>query len=46
MFLLNYLRINYTFSSVFKPKYWFLLKILLAGAPLSKSLKTKQKIQE
>ncbi len=45
-FLLNYLRINYIFSSLFKPKYWYLLKVLLAGAPLSKSLKTKQKIKE
>jgi len=43
-FLLNYLRINYIFSTIFKPKYWYLLKVLLAGAPLSKSLKTKQKI--
>ena len=41
-FLLNYLRINYIFSTLFKPKYWYLLKVLLAGAPLSKSLKTKQ----
>ena len=45
-FLLNYLRINYVFSTIFKPKYWYLLKVLLAGAPLSKSLKTKQKIVE
>jgi GT2 family glycosyltransferase len=45
-FLLNYLRINYIFSTLFKPKYWYLLKVLLAGAPLSKSLKTKQKIVE
>ena len=45
-FLLNYLRINYTFSTLFKPKYWYLLKVLLTGAPLSKSLKTKQKIKE
>ncbi|WP_353083338.1 glycosyltransferase family 2 protein [Flavobacterium sp.] len=45
-FLLNYLRINYIFSSIFKPKYWYLLKILLAGAPLSKSLKVKQIIKE
>lgn len=44
-FLLNYLRINYSFSTLFKPKYWYLLKVLLAGAPLSMSLKTKQKIQ-
>lgn len=43
--LLNYLRVNYVFSTIFKPKYWYLLKVLLAGAPLSKSLKTKQKIQ-
>ncbi|WP_395067165.1 glycosyltransferase family 2 protein [Flavobacterium sp.] len=45
-FLLNYLRLNYIFSTIFKPKYWYLLKVLLVGAPLSKSLKTKQKIQE
>jgi GT2 family glycosyltransferase len=45
-FLLNYLRINYTFSTLFKPKYWYLLKVLLAGAPLSKSLKNKHKIVE
>jgi GT2 family glycosyltransferase len=45
-FLLNYLRINYLFSCIFKPKYWYLLKVLLAGAPLSKSLKTKQIIKE
>lgn len=45
-FLLNYLRINYSFSCIFKPKYWYLLKVLLAGAPLSKSLKTKQIIKE
>jgi hypothetical protein len=45
-FLLNYLRINYVFSTIFKPKYWYLLKVLLAGAPLSKSLKVKQIIKE
>lgn len=45
-FLLNYLRINYIFSTLFKPKYSYVLKVLLAGAPLSKSLKTKQKIVE
>jgi len=45
-FLLNYLRINYVFSTIFKPKYWYLLKVLLAGAPLSKSLKVKQLIKE
>jgi GT2 family glycosyltransferase len=45
-FLLNYLRIKYIFSTIFKPKYWYLLKVLLAGVPLSRSLKTKQKIVE
>lgn len=45
-FLLNYLRINYVFSTIFKPKYWYLLKVLLTGAPLSKSLKVKQIIKE
>jgi len=42
--LLNYLRFNYLISSIFKPKYGYLLKVLIAGAPLSKSLKAKQKI--
>ena len=46
LFLLNYLRVNYLFSSIFKPKYRYLLKVLIAGAPLSKSLKLKQKINE
>lgn len=45
-FLLNYLRINYLFSTLFKPKYGYLLKVLLAGAPLSKSLKVKQLIKD
>ena len=45
-FMLNYLRFNYIFSTLFKPKYGYLLKVLLAGAPLSKSLKTKQVIKE
>ena len=45
-FLLNYLRINYILSTIFKPKYWYLLKVLMTGAPLSKSLKTKQIIKE
>lgn len=44
-FLLNYMRINYFFSSILKPKNWYLFKVLVAGAPLSKSLKTKQKIK-
>jgi GT2 family glycosyltransferase len=45
-FLLNYLRFNYTLSSIFKPKYRYLFYTLMQGAPLSKSLKTKQKIAE
>jgi hypothetical protein len=44
LFLLNYLRLTYIFSAIFKPKYWYLLKVLFAGAPLSKSLKVRQKI--
>ncbi len=46
LFLLNYIRINYLLSTIFKPKYRYLLKVVLAGAPLSKSLKVKQKIKE
>jgi len=45
LFLLNYLRLNYFLSSLFKPKYWPLFKVLFVGAPLSRSLKTIQKIQ-
>ncbi|MDQ5930364.1 MAG: hypothetical protein QG594_2152 [Bacteroidota bacterium] len=45
LLILNYLRLNYILSTLFKPKYWHLLKVLLAGAPLSKSLKTKQVIK-
>jgi GT2 family glycosyltransferase len=41
--LLNKLRIQYFFKSIFKKKYWYLFKVLLAGAPLSRSLKTIQK---
>jgi GT2 family glycosyltransferase len=44
-FLLTHLQIQYFFKSFFKPKYWPLFKTLLVGAPLSKSLKTIQKIQ-
>lgn len=43
-FLLNFLRLNYLFSTIVKPKYWYLFKVLLVGAPLSKSLKIKQTI--
>lgn len=45
-YFLNYLRLNYLFSTVLKPKYWYLLKVLLSGAPLSKSLKIKQLIKK
>lgn len=44
-FLLTYLQIQYFIKSIFKPKYWKLFYILLIGAPLSKSLKTKQIIK-
>jgi GT2 family glycosyltransferase len=46
LFLLNFIRLNYILSTFVKPKYWYLLKVLLAGAPLSKSLKVKQIIKE
>lgn len=42
--LLNKLRLQFFFKSIFKPKYWSIFKVLLAGAPLSESLKLKQKI--
>lgn len=42
--LLIYLSIRYFFSSLFKPKYWKLFLVLIIGAPLTKSLKHKQKI--
>ncbi|MBV1922732.1 MAG: glycosyltransferase family 2 protein [Flavobacteriaceae bacterium] len=42
--LLTYLQIRYFFSSIVKPKYWPLFKVLLLQAPLYKSLKHKQKI--
>ena len=44
-FLLTHLQIQYFFKSFFKPRYWALFKVLIVGAPLSKSLKTKQKLQ-
>lgn len=44
LFLLNFFRFNYFFKTIYKPKYWCFLKVLLIGAPLSKSLKVKQKI--
>jgi GT2 family glycosyltransferase len=44
IFLLNIMRIKYLFSAIFKPKNRYLCKILLSGAPLSMSMKTKQSI--
>ena len=41
-----FLIIKYFFSSIFKPKNWSLFFLILSGSPISKSLKTKQKIQE
>jgi GT2 family glycosyltransferase len=43
--LLIHLQIQYFFKSFFKPKYWPLFKVLLVGAPLTKSLKMQQKIK-
>ena len=40
--LLLYFIIRYLFTSILKPSYFALLKILLIGAPLTKSLKLKQ----
>lgn len=42
--VLFYLTIKYFFSSIIKPKYWTLFFLLLQGAPISASLKQKQKI--
>ena len=40
--LLFYYTIKYLFSSIVKPKHWPLFKLLLNGAPTSKSLAHKQ----
>ncbi|GAA4281254.1 glycosyltransferase family 2 protein [Gaetbulibacter aestuarii] len=40
-----YLQLKYFFSSLVKPKHWPLFFALIKGAPLSMSLKHKQKIQ-
>ena len=37
-----FLSIKYFLSSIVKPKNWKIFKIVLIGAPISKSLKTKQ----
>jgi len=44
---LKYLFIRFYLSVtfIFKPKKWFLLPLILKGGPVSKSLKTKQKIR-
>ena len=39
-----FLIVKYFFSSILKPKNWSLFFLIFTGAPLSKSLKTKQKI--
>jgi GT2 family glycosyltransferase len=44
--VLNKLRIQFLLKSIFKPKYWHIFKVLLAGAPIDKSLKQNQKIIE
>lgn len=41
-----FLIIKYFFSSIFKPKNWSLFFLTLSGSPISRSLKTKQKIKK
>lgn len=42
--VMAFLIVKYFFSSILKPKNWSLFFLILTGAPLSESLKTKQKI--
>ncbi|RTY92391.1 glycosyltransferase family 2 protein [Flavobacterium sp. GT3R68] len=42
--VLLFLTVKYFFSNIFKPKNWPLFVLFLTGAPLSKSLKMKQRI--
>lgn len=42
--LLSYYCVRYFFTSFVKPKYWKLFLVFITGAPLSKSLKQQQKI--
>jgi GT2 family glycosyltransferase len=42
--VMAFLILKYFFSSILKPKNWSLFFLILTGAPLSKSLKNKQKI--
>lgn len=44
LILLTYLRIRYLFSCIFKPKYRELFSLFMGGAPLSASMKLKQKV--
>lgn len=44
--MLIYFSFKYFFSALFKPNYWSLFILYISGAPLSKSLKQKQKIWE
>ncbi|MDC8003433.1 glycosyltransferase family 2 protein [Aureisphaera galaxeae] len=39
-----YFCVRYFFRAIFKPKYWKLFRLLLAGMPLSHSLKQKQPV--
>lgn len=41
-FLLNKLRIQFCFKSLFNFKYWYVVKVLWKGAHISESLKQKQ----
>lgn len=43
--LLNYLRLRYLLTSLVKPSYFHLTKVLFRGAHLSESLKNKQEIK-
>ncbi|MDN3593373.1 glycosyltransferase family 2 protein [Zunongwangia endophytica] len=45
-FLLNFLRIRYGLTSIVKPKYFQLFKLLIRGAHLSESLKQKQSLKK
>ena len=44
--VLLFLAVKYFFSSIVKPKNWSLFLLILVGAPVSKSLKMKQKIKQ
>ncbi|KGO92990.1 glycosyltransferase family 2 protein [Flavobacterium subsaxonicum] len=44
--VLSFMLVKYFFSSIVKPKNWSLFFLLLKGAPISSSLKTKQLLSE